>query len=360
MTFRLSVDVCEFDPNDKSMIIEEVTEDHIFATPHPSSTSTNATYTYSSGTSFSSVSSIGEDNNDAVSQPEPEVFDFAEEDLKLYQESIGQPHEPKLSITVMSPAQPIQHNSPNSSELLPQVTPPSAITRLLGAQEDTGQQIVTNNSITAILSKATEEAPTKTPAHRHRRQEIPAQTPADLTSTDHAVEPTPSKITGKIHSSILARANFMENLLFKRKDSASDDKPRKLIHTGFDIKTRQQNWEEENLAKREELKKNLKNRINDLGSHGLVGKLTGAFNDKVEDAGDAGLTQGQLPGKLGNLKNRWQNPNSKTFISFGGDRSPTLASLRTGNVKDALKMLAADAPSSGRIVINLGRSVVIL
>ena len=26
MTFRLSVDVCEFDPKDKSMMIEEITE----------------------------------------------------------------------------------------------------------------------------------------------------------------------------------------------------------------------------------------------------------------------------------------------------------------------------------------------
>jgi len=45
------------------------------------------------------------------------------------------------------------------------------------------------------------------------------------------------------------------------------------------------------------------------------------------------------------------------MISFGGNQSPTLASLKVGNVKEALKTLntetsESDAPA--KIVINLG------
>ena len=57
------------------------------------------------------------------------------------------------------------------------------------------------------------------------------------------------------------------------------------------------------------------------------------------------------------LKDRWNEPENKTIISFG-NKSPTLASLQTGAVREKLEQLKnSPYETNSRIVINLGRLV---
>ena len=104
-------------------------------------------------------------------------------------------------------------------------------------------------------------------------------------------------VAGKIHPNLLSRANFLENLIFKRNDSENDDKPRKIIHTGFDMTGHKQNWEEQDKLKCAELEANLTSRVNDCNSKGLVSKMTGNLETQTEDSTEASKAQTEPGGQ---------------------------------------------------------------